>query len=73
MKLYVFRPKGHGPLSFYIMAANEVQARLEIDKWIAGALKRNKFVSNWEVNGWGTDEYELEIYEPLQVAVNDND
>ena len=34
MKLYAFQPQGHGPLSFYIIAESEEDARAKISEHI---------------------------------------
>ena len=71
MKLYAFRPKGHGELSFFVNADNESEARNLIDKWIE--KWDNRELLPHETSGWGTDYYELETHELRQVVVNSND
>lgn len=67
MKLYVYRPEGHGSLTFMVMAETEeaaFKAVMQVAKdecrdYEAGYLKDS-----------GTKP---EIYEELEVAVNYND
>lgn len=77
MKLFAFKPNGHGPYSFFVMAENEEQAKKSVQDHI------NKFYPSrtdgrnnpWrmETNGWGTDDYEMSVYEENEVAENCND
>jgi hypothetical protein len=62
MKLFVFRPKYHGPRSFFVMAETEEKARQAVDAY----LKVD------EPESWPGD-YKMEIYELNQVAENDNE
>ena len=82
MKLYAFKPNGHGEFSFFVMAENEQKAREAVDRygektklyqgedWEEGTrLNRDKH----EMQGWGSDYYSVEKYDPGEVAVNNND
>ena len=67
MKLYVFRPDGHGPLTFMVLADSEVEAMNYVYTYIASQedLYRDDY--------FGTDFYACEVYDVGEVAINDND
>ena len=80
MKLYAFQPRGHGEFSFFVCAASEEEARQAVDAHIRQrkqqhvlAIERCDYESDCRAAGWGTDYYELTVFEPGQVAENDND
>ena len=65
MKLYAWRPDGHGQLSFFVMAESEQAARAAVEaavERIRGDGRR------YDVDGWGTDYYELSVYAAGEVA-----
>lgn len=71
MKLYAFRPKGHGEKSFYIMAINLKIAKEKVEKY-CNEMKMDKesygydyFIDN--------DYYYFETYEENEIAENNND
>jgi hypothetical protein len=72
-RLYVFKPKGHGELSFFVIAETETQAREIIDLHIKENYTKKDGSLSYEVSGWGTDYYELTIAEQGQVITNNND
>lgn len=73
MKLYAFRPRGHGELSFYVMETSERGARLMVSEYIKRKLNGDDEMYAHYANGWGTDYYEMEVYEQGFVAINSND
>jgi hypothetical protein len=101
MKLFVFRPNGHGSETFMVVQEDEAAARTAVDNLIAknkqeyqeyrqrcdkvrGLRGTRTYIPPgpeyrypepvYELNsdGWGTDYYEMEVYEPGQVATNEN-
>lgn len=68
MRLYVWRPDGHGPLSFFVMAEDEATARAAVDARVKALLKRHGYY----VSGWGTSDYELTVYEAGEVVEHAN-
>lgn len=76
MKLYAFTPRGHGQYSFYVMAESEEAARLAVDEKIKKLMTEgedNIRISDYEVQGWGTDYYHLQILDSNEVVFNPND
>jgi len=78
MKLYAFQPRGHGQLSFFVMAENEADALAAIDAEIAKHQKdRDDYDLMWwssfDISGWRTDYYKLTVADAGQVVTNDND
>jgi len=69
MKLYAWRPQGHGELEFYVLADNEEEARQAVDD----IIEKNKDSMDFNSKYWGTDYYELTVYDTLEVATNYND
>lgn len=63
-RLYGFYPDGHGPLSFFVVAGSEEEARKAINKFVADhpPLYREEWPQN----------YEVEVVDAGQVLVNDN-
>ena len=72
MKLYAFKPNGHGECSFFTIAKNKKQAIEIIDKHI-----KDKYYKNGELDyrakGWSTDYYKIFIIKEGEVIENDND
>lgn len=54
MKLYAWKPKGHGAWSFFVMAPDEATARAAVEAEMAKGDMGLR-----EVYGWGTDYYTL--------------
>jgi len=77
MKLYVFRPNGHGPLSWFVVANShdeaitEVQA--EIDRRRTLAPGAQDWLSKHDYDGWDEGEYELETHGIGVVVSHAND
>jgi hypothetical protein len=70
MKLYAWQPREHGPLSFFVMADDEADARAAIDAAIESKGLRGADVDGWRsADGWA---YQLTIAEAGQVLTNDN-
>jgi len=75
MKLFAFRPNGHGEDSFFTIAESEEQARENIEKIIlSGNSIYGKSKEGYPINcsGWNTDYYTLTVYEIGEVAINSN-
>lgn len=77
MKLYAWQPKGHGELSWFVMATSEAEAKATVDQ----EIKRRSLLPWHEpdqivdgmVWGWGTDYYQLTVLDPGQPISNSND
>lgn len=65
MHLYLFRPQGHGPATFIVMADNEEEARKSV-------LVNKEYLHPCGLSA-DLDEYDVEVYEAGEVAINDND
>lgn len=63
MKLYVWRPNGHGAYSYFVIAESEEQAL----KFVEKHMEEDK---PW---GWGTDYYYLEVFDSGTVVEHEND
>lgn len=68
MFLYAWYPKDNGPWSFFVTAMNKEAAYKAVEEY------RNKecisieyFLTNWPV------DYDLEVFAPGEVAINNND
>ena len=72
MRLYVWRPIGHGQFTFVTVSKSLEDATAAITKHIHENYIRNGRVE-YEAYGWDSDHYEIEVYEPGQVAENDNE
>lgn len=68
MKLFVFRPNGHGAETFAVMEDNEDAAKIKVLK----AIQEDNYMCT-SVESFLSEDYSTEIYEQGQVAVNDND
>jgi hypothetical protein len=68
MKLFGWKPKGHGEYSFFVVADSEEKAQLAVNEYI-----KNHKLRPDECQGWGTDYYELEVAEVGQVLYNCNE
>lgn len=81
IKLYIFEPRGHGSLSFFVMAETEEEAFRLIDSEIERRLKLkprdNDYIRNhlndYACSGWGTEYYDLSVIEPGMVFTHTND
>lgn len=67
MKLFVFRPDGHGEQTLMVVAPDEETARKNVTDYI-----NNNGYMAFQARSWGTDYYIMEVYEVGQVAENDN-
>lgn len=68
MKLYSFCPKGHGELSFYVVAPNCEKATELIKDYI----KSNE-LDEYDYYGFGTDYYSVTETDCENVVVARND
>ena len=67
--LYAWQPQGHGEYSFYVAATSEKEAIKAVEKH----MEENEHIGDYEINGWGTDYYELTVL-PIGAAIsNEND
>lgn len=75
MNLYAFRPNGHGPQSFFVMAESEEEARMLINARIALRTKSDPEFpyGDYGLDEWTEGNYEMKVYMPGQVATNSND
>lgn len=77
MKLYAWKPNGHGQISFFVMAESKEKAQEAVDAYIKKHLDQDdndEFLYDYHVDGWGDDSrYNLEVKEAGQVAINYND
>ncbi len=74
MKLFAFKPRIRGPVSFYVMANDEQEARSAIEVKIAGMDEddRSYFEAFWRQ--LSLDEHgSLHVFDPGEVAVNEHD
>ena len=74
INLYVWRPDGHGEYSFIVAEESKEKAVAAVEKYIKDHLNKNDghCLGNYEVTGWGTDYYELEIFSVGEVVTHDN-
>ncbi len=70
MKLYAFQPKGYGQYSFFVMAADEQEARLAVERYIEENFDST---CNLPYAGFGTDSYQLTVLDRGEVIFNAND
>jgi len=76
MKLYAWQPKGHGELSFFVMADSEDTAKESINEFIKkhkGKYDDDFWIEEGDIRGLWTDYYELTVCDKNQVLVNYND
>lgn len=69
MKLFAFRPDGHGQQSFFVVAKDELEARERVTQHI---IKHYGAGFGYDVEGWGTDYYSMTEHEITEVIENDN-
>ena len=76
MKFYLWRPTGHGPHSFGVMASSEEEARLLIDEhiqkkhYVIGKYVLPKY--EYQAQGW-PENYELSVIEAGEIFEHEND
>lgn len=75
MKMYCFRPSGHGQQTFFTIARSEGEAHQVVSKYIDHELASDEELSltDFDVEGWATADYSVEVYNAFQVARNDNE
>jgi len=76
MKLYAWQPKGHGEMSFFVMAGSEEQAKIAVQCRIDAELSKqdeDNYFSSMDFSGWGTDYYGLTVVTAGVVVMNSND
>ncbi len=79
MKLYVWQPDYHGPLSFFVMAESEEKAEAEVNKYIHNHRKKTintdkieQAITPYDYDGLGSEGYSVKIYNENEVVINDN-
>lgn len=70
LRLFVWTPRGHGQLTFGVTALSEQEAREFVDEKVE--IDRKKY-GDYSVAGWGTDYYELRVYDIGEVVESEND
>lgn len=70
MKLYLWRPKGHGEFTFGVLAESHDEAKALVDQEISRWRAAGR---NYETRGWDTPYYELEVFMLGQVFCHEND
>lgn len=70
IKLYAFQPNGFGQYSFFVMAADEAEARRAIEEYIAENFDST---CNLPYAGFGTEAYQLTVLKRGEVVFNAND
>lgn len=73
MKLYSWKPDGHGQKSFYVVAESYNEAIVAVSSYITSHLGKfdKEYLTNYCIDGWGTDYYKLTVVDPLNVITND--
>ncbi len=67
MNLYVWQPKGHGPYSFFVMEGTKKDAIEAVKRFIKHSGGPKYFNGSWP------RDYNLEVFSPGEVAINNND
>lgn len=77
MNLYAWQPKGHGELSFFVMAETLDDAirfvKTEIDRRKNLEYFEDDFITEYEFGRFGTDYYDLTVVGVGVVLINNND
>ena len=71
MKLYAFKPQGHGEQSFFTIAKSEEEAIKAVKKHIDTHYPKGS-LNEYDAYGFGTDYYEMTVLEEGQVVENNN-
>jgi hypothetical protein len=71
--IYVFRPKGHGSLTFAIFAENADLAKGLVSVHINENHRHGHGALKYEADGWDDNGYEIEYYAPRIVMEHPND
>lgn len=77
LQLYAWTPRGYGPRSWFVVAADQAEARFAVESEIAlrsSAPKAGEFERLYpdEYDGWGTDAYTLIVAARGVVVSNTN-
>ena len=76
MKLYAWQPRGHGELSWFVMADSEQAAldaiNAEMTRRKALPFIDDESIGEYECGGWGTDYYRLTVAGCGEVITNEN-
>jgi hypothetical protein len=64
---YTFPPELSGPLSFFVVAADEAEAREAVDAYV-----REHCADGNEVAGWAEGRYTMEVVERGHILWNEN-
>ena len=71
MKLYAFKPQGHGEQSFFTIAKSEEEAIKAVNKHIDTHYPKGS-PNEYDAYGFGTDYYKMTVVEEGQVVENNN-
>lgn len=66
IKLYAWRPIGHGPLSYFVAARSKAEAELAVIKYMC-----DEEIDNDEKGGWPYN-FDLKVVAIGEVITNDN-
>jgi hypothetical protein len=72
MKLYAFKPQGHGEHSFFTIAKSEEEAIKAVTNHVETVYAKGG-IYEYDAAGWGTDYYKMTVVEEGQVVHNNND
>jgi hypothetical protein len=77
LRLYAWRPNGHGELSWFVVAETEAEAKDAVDREIARRLALPwddpAHIGVCEVEGWGSEYYTLTVAKRGHPVDNSNE
>jgi len=75
VKLYAFQPEGHGPLSYFVMAESEAQARAAVRRYIVDNMNKPKtaYITGNDLRKWDDGYQQCRVFDVGEVITNDND
>jgi len=71
MNLYTWWPKGHGQMTFSVVAESEEDAFAFVSEFIETHYRKDGAYF-YEAQGWGTAYYELTVHEAGVVVLHEN-
>jgi hypothetical protein len=71
MKLYAFKPQGHGEHSFFTIAESEEEAIKAVTIHVETIYAKGG-IYEYDAAGWGTDYYKMTVVYEGQVIHNNN-
>lgn len=76
MKLYIFRPEGHGQYTLWVVAPNERFAKDIVQRYLREKNEAHRKKYNSKNGAYeyyeSIEEYNIEDYEPGHIFENDN-